>query len=61
MVISRQRERSVQNKRGGWRANAGRKPDKIKRRHKTFWVSDEEAEKIKEYLLRNRINDLSGE
>lgn len=55
------RKQEQKTKHGGWRKNAGRKPERVKRKHKTFWVSDEEAKKIKEYLLRNRVNELKEE
>ena len=58
MVTIRKREHEAHKQRGGWRKNAGRKPERVKRKHKTFWVSDEEAKNIKEYLLRNRVNEL---
>ncbi len=57
MVNDKKSKREGKRKRGGWRPRAGRKPSQVVRRHKTFWVSDEEEKKITEYLLRNRIND----
>lgn len=57
MVNNNNGKRDGKNKRGGWRPRAGRKPSQVVRRHKTFWVSDEEEKKIKEFLFRNRSND----
>ena len=42
---------------GVWRSKAGRRPERVPRRHKTFWVSEAEIWVITEYLLRNRAND----
>lgn len=47
MVNNNNGKRDGKNKRGGWRPRAGRKPSQVVRRHKTFWVSDEEEKKIK--------------
>lgn len=44
-------------KQGGKRIRAGRRRAKVTRRHYTIWASKEEIEFIKEYLLRNRVND----
>ena len=57
MVNDKKSKREGKRKRGGWRPRAGRKPSQVVRRHKTFWVSDEEEKKIKEFLFRNRSND----
>lgn len=57
MVNDKKVSGKEKRKRGGWRPRAGRKPSQVVRRHKTFWVSDEEEKKITEYLLSNRIND----
>ena len=47
MVNDKKSKREGKRKRGGWRPRAGRKPSQVVRRHKTFWVSDEEEKKIK--------------
>ena len=57
MVNNNNGKRDGKNKRGGWRPRAGRKPSQVVRWDKTFWVSDEEEKKIKEFLFRNRSND----
>lgn len=59
LVTIQKQERTARH--GGWRKNAGRKPDRVKRRHKTFWVSEDEEKQINEFLLRNRVNDPKDE
>lgn len=52
-------ERTIQNGtgRGGRRMNAGRPRSKVRRRKVTIWASEEEIQKIREFLLQNRAND----
>jgi len=55
MVVPDKQKRKTAH--GGWRSNAGRKRNKVTRRHHTYWASDEEHRYIREYLLKNRAND----
>ena len=44
-------------KRGGKRPGAGRPPGRIKRNHRTIWVSDYEFNRVRELLFEIQQDD----